>query len=114
MQIIKNNVYSYLGVSSTHEFDNKFILNQINQEAKHGIYRDCLGFKDFANFDGVRFAYKGVRIVAFKLKEAINVDQLIGKQYFDYNGKIELRWLNLSYETFEVKCKNLFITKTHN
>ena len=45
------------------------------QEAKHGIYRDCLGFKDFANFDGVRCAW--VRIVAFKLKEAIDVDDLI-------------------------------------
>ena len=28
------------------------------------------------------------------------------------NGKIELNWLNLSYESFKVKCKKLFITKT--
>ena len=46
------------------------------QEEKHGIFRDYLGFKDFKNFDGVRFAYKGVRIVAFKLKESINVINL--------------------------------------
>ena len=26
------------------------------------------------------------------------------------NGKIELSWLNLSYETFKIKCKKLFIT----
>ena len=59
------------------------------QEAKHGIYRDCLGFKDFSNFDGVRFSYKGVRIVAFKLKDAIDVDQqLIGSQFFDYKRKV--------------------------
>ena len=40
-------------------------------EAKHGIYRDCLGFRDFTNFDGVRFSYKGIRIVTFKLKEHV-------------------------------------------
>ena len=31
------------------------------QEAKYGIYRDGLGFRNFKNFDGVRFAFKGVR-----------------------------------------------------
>ena len=46
------------------------------QEAKYDIFRDCLGFKDFKNFDGVRFSYKGIRIVTFKLKEQIDVDQL--------------------------------------
>ena len=25
------------------------------QEAKYEIFRECLGFKDFNNFDGVRF-----------------------------------------------------------
>ena len=25
------------------------------------------------------------------------------------NGKIELTWLNLSYESFKIKCKRLFI-----
>ena len=66
------------------------------------IYRDCLGFKDFANFDGVRFAYKGVRIVAFKLKEAIDVDDLIKLQYFDYKRKVKKNGelLNLI-----IKCK---------
>ena len=34
--------------------------------------------------DGVIFAFKGVRLVAFKLKEAINVDEMIEKQFFDY------------------------------
>ena len=33
------------------------------QEAKYGIYRDGLGFKEFKNFGGVRFAFKGVRTV---------------------------------------------------
>ena len=40
-------------------------------EAKHGIYRDGIGFKDFKNSDGVRFSYRGIRIVTFKLKEQI-------------------------------------------
>ena len=62
------------------------------QEAKHGIFRDCLGFRDFKNFDGVRFAYKGVRLVAFKLKEAINVDELIGIQHFDYKHNTTTEW----------------------
>ena len=66
----------------------KFTGSLTMQEAKHGIFRDCLGFKDFKNFDGVRLAYKGVRIVAFKLKEAINVDELIRIQHFDYKRKI--------------------------
>ena len=32
--------------------DAKFTGSLTLQEAKHGIYRDCLGFKDFKNFDG--------------------------------------------------------------
>ena len=36
------------------------------QEAKYDIFRDCLGFKDFKNFDGVRFSYKGIRIVTWE------------------------------------------------
>ena len=36
------------------------------QETKHGIYRNCLGFRDFKNFDGVRFSFKGLKIVTFK------------------------------------------------
>ena len=67
----------------------KFTGSLTMQEAKHGIFRDCLGFKDFKNFDGVRFAFKGVRIVAFKLKEAINVDDLIDIQHFDYKRRIK-------------------------
>ena len=64
-------------------------------EAKHGIFRDCLGFRDFKNFDGVRFSFKGVRVVTFKLKDQMEIDTLIGKQFFDFkrtfkrNGKLE-------------------------
>ena len=64
-------------------------------EAKHGIYRDCLGFEDFKNFDGVRFSYKGIRLVTFKLKEQMDVDSLVERRHFDYkrpvkrNGKME-------------------------
>ena len=77
--------------------DAKFTGSLTLQEAKHRIYRDCLGYKDFKNFDGVRLAYKGVRIVSFKLKEAIAVDKLIPMQFFDY-------------KTFKMKCKKLLLT----
>ena len=55
-------------------------------EVKHGMYRerDGLGFPDFKNFDGVRFSYKGVRIITFKLKEQIDIHQLIEKQHFEF------------------------------
>ena len=43
-----------------------------------------LGFTDFKNFDGVRFSYKGIRIVTFKLKEQIDIDQLNEKQHFEF------------------------------
>ena len=52
-------------------------------EAKVEIYHKCLGFKDFDNFDGIRFGHKGAPIVIFKLKTAINVDELFSIQYFD-------------------------------
>ena len=83
----------------------KFTGSLTMQEAKHGIFRDCLGFKDFKNFDGVRFAYKGVRMVAFKLKEAINVDDLIHIQYFDYKRRFKKN--NKLME--QIKC----MTKLH-
>ena len=65
-------------------------------EAKHGIFRDCLGFKDFANFDGVRLLFKGIYSATFKLKEPINVDGYYEMRNFDYNrrtkknGKVEM------------------------
>ena len=54
------------------------------QEAKHLIYKQCLGFEDFSNFDGVRPGYKGVPIMIFKLKSAINVDVLLSRQHFEF------------------------------
>ena len=58
------------------------------QEAKHDIYRDCLGYSEFKIFDGVRFGYKGVQIVTFKLKEQTDVDGLIDNQF-----NIELKFI---------------------
>ena len=65
------------------------------QEAKYGIFRDSLGFRDFKNFDGARFSFKGVRTVVFKLKEQINVDELIEGQFFDFKRSF----------THIIKCK---------
>ena len=50
----------------------KFIGTITPQEAKFTVFRDALGFNDFSNFDGVRFAFRGVPVVVFKLKTAIN------------------------------------------
>ena len=52
------------------------------QEAKNLIFKQCLGFEDFSNFDGARPGYKGMPIMVFKLKTAINVDELLSRQYF--------------------------------
>ena len=72
------------------------------QEAKYGIYRDGLGFRDFKNFDGVRFGFKGVRTVILKLKEHINVDDLVENQYFDFKGSFKRLG---KVETHIIKCK---------
>ena len=69
---------------------------------RNGIFRDCLGFRDFKNFDGVRFAYKGVRIVTFKLKEAINVDELISIKHLYYKRKVKR---NNQVKDQIIKCK---------
>ena len=57
------------------------------QEAKHIIYKECLGFEDLSNFDGARTGYKGGPIVTLKLKKAINVDKLIPFQHFNFQRK---------------------------
>ena len=56
-------------------------------EAKYGIYAECLGFPDFGNFEGYRFGHKGVPVITLILKSAINVDELLPVQYFDYHRK---------------------------
>ena len=73
-----------LEIELRHEDGESYIGTVTMQEAKYGIYRDGLGFKDFKNFDGVRFTFKGVRTVILKLKEQVNVDEMIEGQYFDF------------------------------
>ena len=57
------------------------------QEAKFSIFKESLGFGNFTNFDGVRLAYKGGPVLVFKLKSAINVDELIHIQHFNFLRK---------------------------
>ena len=71
-------------------------------EAKHAIYQDGLGYTDFKNFDGVRFSFKGIRLVTFKLKEQIDIDRLIDKQYFDVKRTFKR---NGKLESNTIKCK---------
>ena len=56
-------------------------------EAKYGIYARCLGFPDFDNFEGYRFGHKGVPVITLILKSAINVDELLPVQFFDFHRK---------------------------
>jgi hypothetical protein len=53
-------------------------------EDKHGIYKDCLSFSDFKNFYEVGLCYRANPILIFKFKEAINLDELLYKQFFNY------------------------------
>ncbi len=55
-------------------------------EAKHIVYKESLKL-DLNNFDGVRFGYKSCPVMIFKLKEAINVDELLPIQNFEFNRK---------------------------
>ena len=43
---------------------------------------------------------------ANRLKVGMNQ---ISNRFYYLNGKIELDWLNLSYDTYKVKCKKLFL-----
>jgi hypothetical protein len=65
----------------------KFHGTVTHNEAKYIIFKECLGFGNFTNFDGARIAYKGATVVTFKLKTAVNVDQLYHIQHFDFIRK---------------------------
>ena len=56
------------------------------QEAKHVIFKQCLGL-DLSIFDGARVGYKGMPVILFKLKSPINVDELFDSQHFDFRRK---------------------------
>ena len=38
----------------------------------------------------------------------------LGNRLACINGKINLQWLNLSYYTFKIRCKEIFITNSIN
>ena len=71
-------------------------------EAKHGIYRDCLGFRDFSNFDGVRLSYRGIHSAAFKFKQPFNVDSLYDIKNFVYKRRMKTGG---KVEVVEIHCK---------
>ena len=55
-------------------------------EAKHSVYKESLKL-DLSNFDGVRFGHKGGPVMVFKLKVAIDVDELLPMQNFEFSRK---------------------------
>ena len=85
---------------------NKFIGTITPQEAKFIIYKESLGFTDFTNFDGVRFAFMGVPVVVFKLKTAINIDELIGIQNFEFKRTSTCQG-KVHHDTIGCKIKGL-------
>ena len=58
-------------------------------EAKHGIYRTCLGFEDFKNFDRVIISYRGIQLITFKLKKQMEVDSIMVHQYLEYKRPVK-------------------------
>ena len=80
-------MWEIIQVELSSQNEDRFIGSLTMLEAKHGIYRDCLGFSDFSNFDGVSIAYKGRLCITFKLKQPINVDNLYDQRYFEFNRK---------------------------
>ncbi len=77
-------------------------------EAKHGIFGGCLGLSesDFENFDGLRFGYKGCPVIIFKLIKAINVDELLPNQYFEFRRKSTRRGI-AHVDVFSCKIRGL-------
>ncbi len=78
------------------------------QEAKFSIFRESLGFCDFSNFDGVRLAYRNGPVIVFKLKSAINVDELIHVQHFNFQRK-STRQGRIHVDTIGCKIRGLRI-----
>ena len=85
---------------------NKFFGSITHTEAKFTIFRDCLGFGDCSNFDGVRHSYKGMPVLTFKLKSAINIDELIGLQFFEFKRKSTRNGVN-HVDTIGCKIRGL-------
>ena len=50
--------------------------------------KNVLGFEDFKNWDGVRFHLGGVPMAIIKLKEAIDVDDLLCFQYLGCGSSV--------------------------
>ena len=45
-------------------------------------------------------------VICNRLKIGMN---MLSNRFFYLNGKIELDWFNLSFNSFKVKCKKLFL-----
>ena len=56
--------------------------------------------------DGIRFAFRGIPVVVFKLKTAINVDELIELQNFEFK-RTSTRQNKTHVDT--IGCKILFM-----
>ena len=75
-------------------------------EAKQGIFGGCLGFPDYENFDGVRLGFRGCPVAIFKLKTAINVDELLPLQSFNFTRRFTREGTEYT-DTFSCKIRGL-------
>ena len=65
-----------------------------------------LGFEDFKNWGGVGFGFRGVPMAIIKLKEAIDVDDLLCVQYFEFD-RVSTRGGKTHTDTFACKIRGL-------
>ena len=66
---------------------NKFSISITFHEAKHIVFKKFLGFCGFSNFDEAHEGSRGATSVTFKLKTAINVNELFHLQIFEFRRK---------------------------
>jgi hypothetical protein len=57
------------------------------QETKHQIFKHCLGYSVYNNFDDARCGHKDAPAVVFRLKTAININEFMPIQFFNIKRK---------------------------
>jgi hypothetical protein len=71
----------------------KFSGSVSPEEAKHNVFRECLGFADFSNLGGACVSYKGAQTITFLLNNVINMDELYHSARYTLNISIPLHQL---------------------
>ena len=76
----------------------------------HKTYNDTNSNNDWLSlFFNQQFNQREPRVKFFNNSNYKVGNNLLANRFTCLNGKIELNWLNLSYETFKIKCKKEFL-----